>query len=85
MVKKSSRYVFLKQKHIFYGKLEVTEHFSANKHVFSEQNVFPDACLGFRFAILPPAGQRSRTKHVLWIPFWNLASGGSELWHELCA
>ena len=39
----------------------------------------PDACLGFRFAILPPAGQRSRNKHVLWIPFCYIASGGSKI------
>ena len=25
-------------------------------------DVFPDACLVLRFAILPPAGQRSQTK-----------------------
>ena len=47
------------------------------KHVFPD--VFPDACLGFRFGILPPAGHKSRKKHVLWIPFWNLSSGGSKI------
>ena len=42
-------------------------------------DVFPDACLGFRFGILPPAGQRSRTKHILWPRLGNLASGGSKI------
>ena len=65
MKRKNSRSIFLKTKRLFW------------KHVFPD--VFPDACLGFRFGILPPAGQRSQKKHVLWIPFWNLASGGSEI------
>ena len=47
------------------------------KHVFPD--VFPDACLGFRFAVLPPAGQRSRKKHVLWPRLGYLASGGSKI------
>ena len=42
-------------------------------------DVFPDACLVLRFAILPPAGQRSRKKHVLWPLLGYLASGGSKI------
>ena len=65
MERKRSRSVFLK------------------KHVFSGNMCFrmcvPDACLGFRFGILPPAGQKSQNKHVLWIPFCYIASGGSKI------
>ena len=48
MQRKNSRSVFLKNNCLVW------------KHVFS--HVFPDACLGFRFGILPPAGQRSQKK-----------------------
>ena len=34
---------------------------------------------GLRFAILPPAGQRSQTKHVLCAPLCYLASGVSKI------
>ena len=39
-------------------------------------DVFPDACLGFRFGILPPAGQRSRKKHVLCLGLGILPPAG---------
>ena len=48
MERKRSRSVFLKKTRLLW------------KHVFPD--VFPDACLGFRFAILPPAGQISGEK-----------------------
>ena len=50
MERKNSRYVFLKKTRLCW------------KHVFPD--VFLDACLGFRFGILPPAGQRSQKKHA---------------------
>ena len=65
--------VCFSDKQVFYGKTEVTVC------VFGTNALFPDDRLGFRFAILPPAGQRSRKKHVLWIPFCYLASGGSKI------
>ena len=68
MERKNSRSVFLK-----------TTSFMENKRSALFPDVFPDACLGFRFGILPPAGQRSRTKHVLWPRLGNLASGGSKI------
>ena len=37
--------------------------FLKNTRLFWE-HVFPDACLGFRFGILPPAGQRSQKKNT---------------------
>ena len=67
MDRKSSRSVFLKNKHVFSGNMcfrmlaldSVLE--SCLRQVKDlEQNTFS----GFRFAILPPAGQRSQNKHV---------------------
>ena len=65
MERKNSRYVFLKQ------------NTSLWKHVFPD--VFPDACLGFRFATCLRRVKDLEHKHVLWIPFCYLASGGSNI------
>ena len=67
-----SRSVFLKQNTSFMERMYL-------RMLALFPDVFPDACLVLRFGILPPAGQRSREKHVLWPRLWNLASGGSKI------
>ena len=73
--KKDRGFFLLKNKHVFYGKQEVglisgcisgclpwipLWNLASGGSKISEKNTFS----GFRFAILPPAGQRSQKKHV---------------------
>ena len=72
MERKNSRSVFLKKNMSFMERMYF-------RMLAVYPGVFPETTFGFRFALLTPAGQRSRTKHVLWIPFCNIASGGSKI------